>query len=59
MEDKIAIEILKRMLEKYPLDGDEKQAVLTAVGILGWTKLIEGRVRSMKKARDKNLDDEN
>lgn len=34
MEDKVAIDLLKRLLEKYPFDEDEKQAVLTAIGIL-------------------------
>lgn len=53
MEDKVAIELLKGLLEKYPLEDEEKEAVLTAIGILAWTKLIEGRVTSMKKRRDK------
>ena len=53
MEDKEAIEVLKRMLEKYPLEESEKQAVLTAIGVLGWTKLVEGYVERRKKSRDK------
>ena len=55
MEDKEAIEILKKMLEKYPLDESEKEAVRTSVGILAWTKLIEGRMKSIKKSRDKRM----
>lgn len=55
MEDKVAIDLLKGLLEKYPLDEEEKQAVLTAIGILGWSKLMEGRVNSMKKGRDKRI----
>ena len=55
MDDKAAIEILKRLPDKYPLKKQEKQAILTATGILFWSKLIEGRVNSMKKRRDKRL----
>lgn len=55
MEDKEAVEILKRLLDKYPLDEDEKQAVLTAIDTLAWSKLIEGRVNTMKKARDRRI----
>ena len=49
MEDEVAIDLLKKLEEKYPLTEDEKQAVLTAIGILAWSKLIEGRIKSMKK----------
>ncbi|MDO8481712.1 MAG: hypothetical protein Q7S75_01345 [bacterium] len=55
MEDKVAIGLLKRLLDKYPLDGDEKEAVRTAIGILAWSKLIEGHVKGIKKARDRNI----
>lgn len=55
MEDKVAIEVLKRLLDKYRLEEDERQAVLSAIGILAWSKLIEGRVNSMKKERDRRI----
>lgn len=58
MEDKVAVEILKDLPDKYPLTEDERQAVLTAIGILAWTKLIEGRVKSVKKNRDKRMRNE-
>lgn len=55
MDDKEAIEVLKRMLEKYPLEKSEEEAVRNAIGILGWTKLMEGYMERKKKARDKRL----
>ncbi|HEY4527143.1 MAG TPA: hypothetical protein VJK53_04865 [Candidatus Paceibacterota bacterium] len=55
MEDKEAIEILKKMLQKHSCEGEEKEAVHTAIGILGWTKLIEGRVKTIKKARERRM----
>jgi hypothetical protein len=53
MDDKKAIELLTEILAKYPLSDEEKEAVREAIGILGWSKLMEGRVESMKRARDK------
>ena len=55
MEDKEATEILKKMLQKHSLEREEKEAVRTAIGILGWTKLIEGRMKTIKKARDRRI----
>lgn len=52
MNDKRAIEILIGMMAKYPLTDEEGEAVREAIGILGWTKLMEGRKEGMKKARD-------
>ncbi len=57
MDDKQAIEILTGMLAKYSLTDEEKEAVREAIGILGWTKLMEGRMEDMKRARDKRLGD--
>lgn len=51
MEDKEAINILMRLLDKYPLTGEEKKAVLTAIGILSWSKLAKGRIESIKKSQ--------
>ena len=60
MEDKEAIEILTAMLKKYPLSDEENEAVRHAIGILGWTKLVEGWKEQRKRARErksKDLDD--
>ena len=51
MEDKEAIEILTRMLKKGSLSSEEKEAVLTAVGILSWSALGQSRIKSMGKAQ--------
>jgi hypothetical protein len=51
MEDKTAINILMRLIEKYSLSSEEKKAVLAAIGILSWSKLGEGRIRSIIKAQ--------
>lgn len=51
MEDKEAIKILMRMIEKYSLSSEEKEAVLAAIGILSWTQLGEGRIRRLAKAQ--------
>ncbi|MDO8576006.1 MAG: hypothetical protein Q7R90_01695 [bacterium] len=58
MDDKKAIELLTKMLTKHPLTDEEKEAVREAIGILAWTKLMEGRVKSMKKGRDKKMNSE-
>lgn len=50
MEDKEAIEILMRMMEKYSMRGEEKEAILTAIGILSWSKLGKSRMESIVKA---------
>lgn len=55
MDDKKSIELLTEMLEKYPLTLEEKEAIREAIGILAWSKLIEGRVDNMKKGRDRRL----
>jgi hypothetical protein len=53
MNDKHTIEILKTMLTKYPLAKEEDEAVRDAIGILAWTKLSEGRMKNLKRAREK------
>ena len=43
MTDKEAILILTEMLEKYPLSADEREAIKSSIGILGWTKMLENK----------------
>ena len=54
MDDKAAIKLLTGMLTKHPLSAEEKEAVREAIGILAWTKLMEGSKKSLKRARDKD-----
>ncbi|XUW99962.1 MAG: hypothetical protein TUN42_08700 [Dehalogenimonas sp.] len=55
MENDKAIEILKKMLEKPSLGAEEKEAVLTALGMLGWVKLSQSRMKLIKEKRDQSL----
>ena len=58
MEDKEAIEILKGILEKHSLDEKETEAIRDAIGIMSWTKLVEGWKDRKMRIRDKRLRDE-
>ena len=53
MTDKEAIALLTGMLTKYPLTDEEKEAIREAIGILSWSKLMEGWTERKKRARDK------
>lgn len=57
MDDKKAVQILIGMLKKYSFTDEEKEAVREALGILGWTKLLEGYTERRKRARDRKLQD--
>ena len=53
MEYEKAITILKNLLDKHPLDAEEKEAVVTAIGILSLGSLAKSRIRAQKAKRDK------
>jgi hypothetical protein len=57
MDDKKAIEIFTKMLKKYSLRDEEKDALRHAIGLFGWTKLLEGYEENRKRARDRKLKD--
>ncbi|MDV2988677.1 MAG: hypothetical protein P3T54_00740 [Dehalogenimonas sp.] len=50
MDHKTAIDILLKLAQKPALSTEEKEAVMTAVGVLGWTSLAQSR---LKDRRDK------
>jgi hypothetical protein len=54
MEYQAAIAILKRLLDRHPLDADEKEAIMTAVGLLSWGALSKSRIKAQKAKRDKS-----
>ena len=54
MEYAKAIAILKNMLEKSTLSAEEKEAVMTAIGVLGWGSLAESKRKVQKAKRDKS-----
>jgi hypothetical protein len=56
MDNDKAIETLKKMLDKPSLNAEEKEAVMTALGMLGWVKLSKSRMKLMKEKRDQSLE---
>jgi hypothetical protein len=53
MEYEEAVAILKRLVEKHPLDAEEKEAVMTAIGVLVWGSLGKSKTRAIKAKRNK------
>lgn len=56
MEYQKAITILKNMLEKSPLSAEEKEAVMTAIGVLSWGSLAESKRKEQKAKRNKSTE---
>lgn len=56
MEDKKAINILMKLLKKYQLSAEEKEAVSSAIGIFSWTSLSKNRIRALKDKREKSAE---
>jgi len=54
MEYQEAIAILKRLLDKHSLDGEEKEAIITAIGVLSWGSLSKSKIKAQKVKRDKS-----
>lgn len=58
MNDKEVIAILLQMAEKYPLEEKETEAIHEAIGILSWSSLMDGRIQSIKKRRERRFGDD-
>jgi len=56
MEYKKAVTILMSLLDRHSLDDEEKEAVLTAIGVLGWASLGKNRIKAIIKARKAKRD---
>lgn len=56
MDHQQAIAVLKNMLEKRRLDDEEKEALLTAMGMLSWAALGKSRIKAQKAKRDKSTE---
>ncbi len=56
MESQKATAILKSLLERYPLNAEEKEAVLTAIGILSWVSLSKSMIKARKAKREKSTE---
>lgn len=53
MEPRQAIEIIMKILDKYPLGAKEKEAVLMAIGTLDSAALGKNRIKGILKNRKK------
>jgi hypothetical protein len=56
MEYEKAIAILKSLIEKHPLNTEEKEAVLTAIGVLVWGSLAKSKTKAQIAKRDKSTE---
>ena len=54
MEYQKAIELLKSLLDRHPLNAEEKEAVMTAMGVLSWGSLAQSKLKARKAKRDKS-----
>lgn len=59
MDYRQAISILRKMLDERSLDGEEREALLTAIGVLDWASLGTSRMKAIaekrKARRDKDV----
>ena len=51
MDHKTAINILLKLLDKNSLTQEEREATLTAIGVLSWTQLAQSRLKILGKSR--------
>ena len=56
MEYEKAIDILKALLEKQRLTSEEKEAVMTSIGLLSLGTLAKSKLKAQKAKRDKSLE---
>jgi len=56
MEYQKAIAILKSLLDRHSLDAEEKEAVMTAIGILSLGSLSKSKIKAQKAKRDKSTE---
>jgi len=54
MEYQEAIAILTSLLDRHSLDAEEKEAVMTAIGVLSWGALSKSKMKAQKAKRDKS-----
>jgi hypothetical protein len=52
MKDKEAVDILSKLLKDNKLSSEEKEAVSVAIGILGWSSLLESKMKPFKDKLD-------
>lgn len=57
MDDKEVIAVLTQMLRDHTFNEREEEAVRAAIGLMGWTKLVDAWKENKKRIRDKKLSD--
>ena len=55
MEDKEAIAVLLKLLDKPSLSAKEKEAISSAIGVLSWTALAGNRAKVRRAKREKEI----
>ncbi len=56
MEYQKAVTILKNLLAKHPLTAEEKEALMTAIGVLVLGSQVSSRIKAQKARRDKRTE---
>ena len=56
MEYEKAIAILKSLLNRHMLDEEEKEAVMTAIGLLSWGSLSKSVLKPRKAKGDNSTE---
>jgi hypothetical protein len=54
MEYEKAITVLKGLLDGHSLNAEEKEAVITAMGLLSLGSLAKSKIKAQKAKRDKS-----
>ena len=55
MDYKKAVTTLISLLDRHPLNNDEKEAVKAAIGMLSWASLSKSRIQTLRAKRDKSI----
>jgi hypothetical protein len=45
MDDKTALNVLLKLLDRYSLNAEEREAVRTAVGVLSWSSVAKNSIK--------------
>jgi hypothetical protein len=56
MDYQKAVTVLQRVLEKHPLDAEEKEAVQKAIGMLSIASRATSRLKDLKARREKSTE---
>ena len=56
MEYEKTITILASLLERHSLDAEEKEAVMTAIGVLSWGALAKSKIKARRAKREKSIE---